>query len=128
MSSKGGAALGMTVSSEGGAPSGTAEEGGAVLRMCSAFLGFGKMLGPSSWGCNEPASTSNLLLVRDVPTRWNMCCNSNEDQNLTTTDGPSASSFSVYLREKEGSRLIRSSRTTTPLSSQSVLYTSWESD
>jgi len=38
--------------------------------------------------------------------RCDTCRNPNEDQNLTTTDGPSASSFSGPLREKEGSKLI----------------------
>ena len=89
----------MEVSSEGGASSGTIE--------CSQRRsGFGKMLRLFSLARNGSAGTSSLSLVQDALMRWNTCRDLEEDQNLTTTDAPSASSLLASEGEEQSNSIF----------------------
>jgi len=100
---------------------------GAILGRRSYFPGFRKMLGLSFWARHGPARTSSLLLVSGFFWWGGTCVAILMKIKILLLQTP----FHLFLldiseREK-GSVLIRSSRMMTPLSSQSVLYTSWQS-
>ena len=91
--------LGAEVSSKGGATSRTAECSRKEERSRDGAQTFFRpaMSLPARRVCN----LFGMLL-----TRWNTCCDPDEDQNLTTTYAPSTSSASASLKEKEESKLI----------------------